>query len=81
MSISTCAATNFGETLTLLKLEGVIPTEYQGVTYQTPVSIWVPKQYPQEAPIAYVTPTRGPLQRAWFARTITMPRCLLRNDG
>eukprot|EP01138_Halocafeteria_seosinensis_P002941 gb/GECG01003005.1/.p1 GENE.gb/GECG01003005.1/~~gb/GECG01003005.1/.p1 ORF type:complete len:460 (+),score=66.73 gb/GECG01003005.1/:1-1380(+) len=49
--------TNDGRTLTLLKLEGVIPTEFRGTTYQTPIRVFLPAQYPHEPPICFVTPT------------------------
>lgn len=51
--------TNSGTTQTLLKLQGVVPTEFQGATYQTPIVMWIPQGFPSIAPVVYVTPTTG----------------------
>lgn len=41
----------------LLSLYGTVPTTVNSTQYRIPVEIWLPKQYPLEAPFAYVTPT------------------------
>jgi ESCRT-I complex subunit TSG101 len=41
----------------LLSLTGTIPVAIRGNTYNIPVSIWLPHQYPHVPPIAFVTPT------------------------
>ncbi|PWN92851.1 UEV-domain-containing protein [Acaromyces ingoldii] len=52
-----------GRTQLLLVLEGTIPVGYRGATYNIPVAYWIPRMYPREAPIAYVTPTADMLVR------------------
>lgn len=41
----------------LLALVGTIPVTYRGTTYNIPVAIYVPDNYPYSAPICYVKPT------------------------
>jgi len=40
-----------------LCLKGTLPVPYLGSTYNIPVTLWMCKTYPLEAPNAYVTPT------------------------
>jgi hypothetical protein len=53
------AVANNGTESTLLCLCGTIPTVFSGVTYQTPVKIWMPQAFPAEPPMCYVEPTPG----------------------
>ena len=47
-----------GQTALLLLLHGTIPISYRGATYQIPVHIWLPQEYPRAPPMAYVVPTK-----------------------
>lgn len=64
-SISHVALTAYddGRTVLLLILSGTIPIEYRTATYNIPVDIWIPRQYPREPPITYVRPTNDMLIR------------------
>lgn len=42
----------------MICLSGTIPMPYKGNTYNIPVNIWVHGDYPNQAPIVLVTPTR-----------------------
>lgn len=41
----------------LLALTGTIPVRYRGNTYNIPIAIYLPKDYPTTPPICYVKPT------------------------
>ncbi|KAI9813485.1 MAG: hypothetical protein M1827_004161 [Pycnora praestabilis] len=43
----------------LLHLNGTVPVSFRGTIYRFPIAIWVPHNYPREAPMVYVTPTQG----------------------
>ena len=45
-----------GSSALLLTLSGTLPVAFRGTTYRFPLKIWLPQAYPQEAPLAYVTP-------------------------
>lgn len=45
------------QTRRLLVLDGVVPIQYRGKTYQIPICIWCMPHYPNEAPVPYVRPT------------------------
>ena len=47
-----------GRTLNLIKLEGTIPIQYQGMMYNTPIIIRFPEEYPRVAPIVSVNPSK-----------------------
>ncbi|XP_077229192.1 protein ELC-like [Tasmannia lanceolata] len=49
---------NDGRTVNLLQAEGTVPMNYQGVTYNIPVVIWLMETYPRHPPCVYVVPTR-----------------------
>jgi len=49
---------NDGKMTNLLTLKGTIPIYYKGHQYNIPVKLCITKEYPQKAPIAYVTPTK-----------------------
>jgi ESCRT-I complex subunit TSG101 len=40
-------------------LNGTLPVQFRGETYQFPISLWVPQNYPREGPMVYVTPSQG----------------------
>ena len=42
----------------MICLSGTIPMPYKGNTYNIPVNIWIHSDYPNQAPIVLVTPTR-----------------------
>jgi len=48
---------NDGRTIGLIKLEGTVPILFMQVKYNIPVTLWISERYPQDPPIAYVTPT------------------------
>lgn len=52
-----------GGSALLLTLSGTLPVAFRGQTYRFPVKLWIPQAYPQEPPIAYVTPGRELLVR------------------
>ncbi|PGH08322.1 hypothetical protein AJ79_06009 [Helicocarpus griseus UAMH5409] len=47
----------------LLQIAGTLPVTFRGAVYRFPITIWVPKTYPREPPMVYVTPTRDMLVR------------------
>eukprot|EP00755_Sulcionema_specki_P018921 Sspe_Gene.11832::Locus_4017_Transcript_1_1_Confidence_1.000_Length_1128::g.11832::m.11832/K12183/TSG101, STP22, VPS23; ESCRT-I complex subunit TSG101 len=40
-----------------LALDGLLPTMFKGCSYQTPIVVWIPHNYPYRAPMAFVRPT------------------------
>lgn len=34
-----------------------MPVAFRGAAFNIPVAIWIPRAYPREAPLVYVTPT------------------------
>ena len=42
-----------------MKVGGLLPITFRGATYNIPVSVWVPAEYPTRPATPYVTPTRG----------------------
>ncbi len=56
-SVETYIHTN-GTSELLVKIEGVVPIHFRGNTYNIPVNLWIPSQYPQKEPTCYVTPTK-----------------------
>ncbi|EST05126.2 Ubiquitin E2 variant, N-terminal [Kalmanozyma brasiliensis GHG001] len=48
---------NDGRTQLLLNLDGTIPVNFRGNTYNIPVAYWIPRDYPREPPMAFVAPT------------------------
>lgn len=49
---------NSGSRKELLNIEGTIPVNYKGAFYNIPVSIWLMDTHPQNAPLAFVKPTK-----------------------
>jgi len=47
---------NTGNELLLIALMGTIPMVYRGATYNTPINIFLPSEYPEKAPYVYVRP-------------------------
>ena len=43
----------------LLQLSGTLSVPFRGATYQFPLTIWIPQSYPRDAPLVYVSPTKG----------------------
>lgn len=52
-----------GRTHLLLKLEGSVPIQFRGSTYNIPLALWVPFNYPNEAILVFLTPTSNMLIR------------------
>jgi len=52
-----CAPVAQGAGRSVIYLVGTIPIQYNGATYNIPVSVWMSEAYPYECPAAYVTPT------------------------
>ena len=53
------AADNQGVSRELMKVGGLLPITFRGATYNIPVSVWVPAEYPTRPATPYVTPTQG----------------------
>lgn len=49
---------NMGQSSLLVQLRGTVPIQFKSNTYNIPVEIWVPKAYPRQVPMCYVTPTK-----------------------
>lgn len=43
----------------LLNLYGTLPVQYKQIIYNIPVTIWIPKDYPKQAPVVFVVPTEN----------------------
>ena len=41
----------------LVKVDGVIPIVFRGASYNIPINVWIPSEYPHKQPTCYVTPT------------------------
>lgn len=52
-----------GRSQLLLVLTGTVPMQYRSATYNIPVAFWIPRSYPKQHPLAYVTPTNDMLVR------------------
>lgn len=52
-----------GRSQLLLVLTGTVPMQYRAATYNIPVAFWIPRSYPKQHPLAYVTPTNDMLVR------------------
>ncbi|KAJ3074811.1 hypothetical protein HK102_005723 [Quaeritorhiza haematococci] len=52
-----------GRSLVLLCLHGTIPISFRGNTYNIPVALWIPRNYPMQPPTVFVTPTANMLIR------------------
>ncbi|KAI0336448.1 UEV-domain-containing protein [Cubamyces sp. BRFM 1775] len=52
-----------GRTQLLLCLHGLLPIVFRGASYNIPIAVWVPREYPRSPPIAYVVPTSDMLVR------------------
>jgi ESCRT-I complex subunit TSG101 len=52
-----CAPVAQGAGRAVIYLVGTVPVQYNGATYNIPVSVWITEAYPYECPAAYVTPT------------------------
>ncbi|KAF7304853.1 UEV-domain-containing protein [Mycena kentingensis (nom. inval.)] len=46
-----------GRTQLLLCIHGLLPITYRAASYNIPIAIWVPRDYPREPPLPYVVPT------------------------
>jgi ESCRT-I complex subunit TSG101 len=53
----TTIAYDDGRTQLLLCVHGLLPIQYRQSTYHIPIMVWLPRDYPRDAPIAYVVPT------------------------
>lgn len=50
---------NEGVSVDLLNLEGTCPITFKGVSYNIPLIIWLPENFPLQPPCCYVTPVGG----------------------
>ena len=57
------AAHENGQSELLVQLLGTLPVIFRGSTYNIPISIWVPHQYPSQPPIAFITPAKDMMIR------------------
>lgn len=46
-----------GQMKEMLTLSGTIPVNYRGTTYNIPVALYIPENYPYSPPLCYVKPT------------------------
>ncbi|KAI9030387.1 UEV domain-containing protein [Hyaloraphidium curvatum] len=46
-----------GQTVVLLCLHGTVPVQFRGNTYNIPVAVWIPHNYPFQPAMCYVVPT------------------------
>ena len=53
-----CIAFENGSSNLLLNAQGTLTVSFRGNNYGFPVSLWVLQDYPNSAPVAFVTPTR-----------------------
>ncbi|KAG8820153.1 hypothetical protein FRC19_009097 [Serendipita sp. 401] len=53
-----------GRTELLLCVHGLLPISFRGASYNIPISVWLPQEYPKAVPIVYVVPTSDMLVRA-----------------
>lgn len=47
-----------GQTALLILLHGTLPINYRGATYQIPINVWIPHEYPRRPPMMFVVPTK-----------------------
>lgn len=52
-----------GTSALLLVLRGTLPVAFRGATYRYPIALWIPYNYPQEAPMSFVVPTKDMVVR------------------
>lgn len=52
-----------GRTQLLLCVHGLLPITYRSATYNIPVALWLPREFPRHPPIVYVVPTNDMLVR------------------
>ncbi|KZT54598.1 UEV-domain-containing protein [Calocera cornea HHB12733] len=48
----------------LLSLAGLLPISYRGASYNIPIALWIPFDYPNEPPMVYVVPTKDMVVKA-----------------
>ncbi|KAF8894581.1 UEV domain-containing protein [Infundibulicybe gibba] len=53
-----------GRTQLLLCIHGLLPISFRQASYNIPIAIWITRDYPRQAPIAYVVPTNDMLVKA-----------------
>ncbi|KAF5330784.1 hypothetical protein D9619_005547 [Psilocybe cf. subviscida] len=47
-----------GRTQLLLCLHGLLPIVFRAASYNIPVALWIPRDYPRDVPLVYVVPTQ-----------------------
>ena len=47
-----------GATFGVIVLDGTIPTVVKGVTYHTPVKMYLMPDFPRSAPVCFLNPTK-----------------------
>lgn len=58
------AAFDDGRTQLLLCLHGLLPIVFRGASYNIPVALWIPREYPRDVPLVYVVPTQDMLVKS-----------------
>ncbi|EJU05683.1 UEV-domain-containing protein [Dacryopinax primogenitus] len=48
----------------LLSLAGLLQISYRGASYNIPIAVWIPFDYPNEPPMAFVVPTKDMVVKA-----------------
>ena len=48
----------------LICIHGLLPISFRGASYNIPIAVWIPHNYPKEVPLVYVVPTSDMLVRA-----------------
>ena len=46
-----------GRTQLLVCVHGLLPISYRNASYNIPIALWIPREYPRQPPISYVVPT------------------------
>jgi ESCRT-I complex subunit TSG101 len=52
-----------GRTQLLICIHGLLPISFRNATYNIPLALWLPLDYPRSPPISYVVPTPDMLVR------------------
>ncbi|PFH54388.1 hypothetical protein AMATHDRAFT_72876 [Amanita thiersii Skay4041] len=52
-----------GRTQLMLCVHGVLPISFRHASYNIPIALWIPRDYPKLPPLAYVVPTNDMLVR------------------
>lgn len=59
-----CLAYDDGRTQLLLCIHGLLPIAFRSASYNIPIALWLPLEYPTEPPLPYVVPTSDMLVKS-----------------